>query len=205
MQHGVGAAAHSHHYADGVLERGPRHDLAWGDVELDELDERLTRCRCVGKLLVVDSSHGAGVRQAHPHGFDGARHGVGRVHPAAGTGARAGCALDGVEGVELDAARSLGANGLEDTDDGQVLTVVMTGLDGAAVEHDGGDVEPAERDHRAWHVLVTTAHRQHAVHALATADGLDAVGDHLSRYQAALHAFCAHRDAVGDGEGTEQL
>ena len=46
---------------------------------------------------------------------------------------------------------------------------------------------------------------EHAVHPLAADAGLDAVGDHLARDQAVLHALGAHRHAVADRRRAEDL
>ena len=42
-----------------------------------------------------------------------------------------------------------------------------------------------------------------AIHAAATDDSFDGVGDDFARHERILHAFAAHRDAVGDGDGVK--
>src|SRR5690606_41809570 len=42
-----------------------------------------------------------------------------------------------------------------------------------------------------------------AVEHVAAGDELDGVGDHVAANQRCLHAFGAHGDAVGDGDGVE--
>ncbi len=56
---------------------------------------------------------------------------------------------------------------------------------------------------RAGHVFVATADGHKAVHARAAHDGFDGVGDDLARDERVFHAFAAHRDAVGHGDGVE--
>ena len=81
----------------------------------------------------------------------------------------------------------------------------MTRLDRAAIDKDGRNVEPRDRDHRAGHVLVAAADRQQAVHPLRAARRLDRIGDHFPRDQRVPHPFGAHRDAVADGDRSECL
>jgi hypothetical protein len=94
---------------------------------------------------------------------------------------------------------------LEDADDVQVLALVAAGEDGAAVDVDRRHVGAQDPHHAAGHVLVAAADHEHAVHPLPADAGLDAVGDHLARRQAVLHALGAHRHAVADGRRAEDL
>jgi hypothetical protein len=81
------------------------------------------------------------------------------------------------------------ADGLEHADDVQVLALVPAGQDGAAVDVDRRHVRAQDAHHAARHVLVAAADDEHAVHPLPADAGLDAVGDHLARHQAVLHAL----------------
>src|SRR5690606_25286681 len=76
---------------------------------------------------------------------------------------------------------------------------------GAAVDIDGRHVGPQNAHHAARHVLVAAADHQHAVHPLALHAGFNAVGDDLARNERVLHAFGAHRHAVGYGGRAEHL
>ncbi len=79
----------------------------------------------------------------------------------------------------------------------------LAGSDGASVEHEAGDVEPAERHDGGGHVLVAAGDADEAVEGVAAGDEFDGVGNDLAGDQRGLHAFGAHGDAVGDGDGVE--
>ena len=78
-----------------------------------------------------------------------------------------------------------------------------TGGDGAAVEHDAGDVEAGHGHDGAGHVLVAAGDADDAVEEVAAGDELDGVGDDFAGDERGFHAFGAHGDAVGDGDGVE--
>ena len=79
----------------------------------------------------------------------------------------------------------------------------LAGGDGAAVEHEAGDVEAGERHDGGGHVFVAAGDADEAVEAVAAGDEFDGVGDDFARDERGLHAFGAHGDAVGDGDGVE--
>ena len=100
------------------------------------------------------------------------------------------------------------ADGFEDVVDGDVFVgavglAEIAGRDGAAVEHEAGDVEAREGHDGGGHVLVAAGDADEAVEGVAARDELDGVGDDLAGDQRGLHAFGAHGDAVGDGDGVE--
>ncbi len=86
---------------------------------------------------------GAGGRDAEH--LEGHRHGVGGELPAAGAGAGRGGLLQRVQLLFGDLARGELADGLEDLLDGDVVALEVPGADGAAVEHQPGDVQARER------------------------------------------------------------
>ncbi len=73
----------------------------------------------------------------------------------------------------IDLVSRVLAHRFERTHDGQVVAMVVTGLDRAAVNKDGWNVQTRDRDHRTRHVLVAAADGEHTVHALAVAHGFD--------------------------------
>ena len=77
------------------------------------------------------------------------------------------------------------------------------GSDAAAVEHEAGDVEAGERHDGGGHVLVAAGDADEAVEGVAAGDEFDGVGDDFAGDERGLHAFGAHGDAVGDGDGVE--
>src|SRR4029453_2443492 len=127
------------------------------------------------------------------------------VHAAAGAGAGDGVLLDVLQLLVADLAGGVLAHGFEHADDVQVLAFPLARQDRAAVDGDGGHVGAQHADQAAGHVLVAAADDDHAVHPLALHAGLDAVGDHFAADQAVLHAFGAHRHAVGDRRRAEDL
>ncbi len=82
------------HLQNGGVEGLFRHDVAGRDALLDHVHHRGTGVEAVDQLVVAHRSLGTGVGQAHAHGLDGAGHGVGGVHTAAGAFAWDGVLLD---------------------------------------------------------------------------------------------------------------
>src|SRR5215471_277221 len=101
--------------------------------------------------------------------------------------------------------RAVFTYGLKHAYDCQLCAVVVAGLDGAAVNKDGGNVHAGDGDHGAGHVFVAATDGEQAVHALRLADSLDGIGNYLARDQAVAHALSAHGDAVAHGDGAEDL
>ena len=116
-----------------------------------------------------------------------------------------GALLDGLEVGFVHAAHVVFADGFEHRYDGQVLALVVAGLDGAAIHVDAGHIHARERHHAAGHVLVASADDHHAIHPLPLRGGLDAVGDDLARHQRILHSFGAHGHAIGNRRRAEHL
>ena len=83
------------------------------------------------------------------------------------------------------------------------LRASVAGGDGAAVEHEAGDVEAGEGHDGGGHVLVAAGDADEAVEGVAAGDEFDGVGDDFAGDERGLHAFGAHGDAVGDGDGVE--
>ena len=185
---------------DGVLDRCAGDDLSRPEAPFHEVDGELAHGDghvLLGRVRRRDRT-GTHLRQAeHLHGGG---HGVGRELTTTGTGAGAGGILDGLELVGADLALRVGTDGLEDVLDRQIATVVPSRHDGAAVEHDGGDVETTQGEDGTGRRLVTPSHGDDSVEHVAAGDQLDGVGDDLAADEGGLHAFRAHGDAVGYGD-----
>ena len=205
VQHGVGGAADGHDHGDGILERLAGQQVTGADVEFDGAHQRAGRGAGAVGFLAILGGHRGGVGEADAHGLERRGHGVGGVHAATGAGAGAGMAFHVQQGRIVDLVGGIGAHGLEGADDGQVAAMQMAGLDGPAIDENGGDVQPRDGHHGAGHVLVAAADGDEAIHELAVADGFDGVGDHLARDQGIAHSRRAHGNAVRDGDGAEQL
>ena len=146
VQDGVGGTAEGHGDGDGVLERLLGHDVAGGDAQAQQVDHGFAGL--AGKVITAAVRRGRGGRagQGHAEGLADARHGVGRVHAAAGAFARADGAFDAVQVFEAHLAGGAGAHGFEGVDEGDflfgaVLKLDPAGHDGAGVEEDGGEVQ----------------------------------------------------------------
>ena len=79
----------------------------------------------------------------------------------------------------------------------------VAGADRAAVDHEAGPIQPAERHQRPGHVLVAAGQHDAGVVPLGAHHGFDRVGDEVARLQRVAHAVGAHRDAVGDADRVE--
>src|SRR6266851_5714979 len=83
--------------------------------------------------------------------------------------------------------------------------LVFPGLDRSAIDEDCRNIQTRDRNHRAWHVLVAAAKGEKSVNTLRLADCFDGVGDDFTGNERVFHAFGAHRDAVADRDGAEDL
>ena len=108
-------------------------------------------------LLVVFGRHHRRAAGADPQRLEGAGHRVGGELAAAGAGAGARDPLQLVQLLVAHVARRVGADRLEDVEDGDVAAVPAAGRDRAAVEQDRGDVEPGQGHRAAGDRLVAGA------------------------------------------------
>ena len=75
--------------------------------------------------------------------------------------------------------------------------------DRAAINKDGGAVEPRNRDHGTGHVFITAADRDQTVKTLGGAGGFNGIRNDVAGDEAIAHAFGSHADAVRDGNGVK--
>src|SRR5207247_4979119 len=181
MQHGIGRAAGRHDQGNGVLDGLARDDVARLEIFFYRLEQHARRLGCRIGLLRVGCRELRGGEQAHAQRLERRAHGVRRVLTAAGADAGAGILLDALEILAGHLAGAESADRLERTDDGELLTFLAPGLDGAGVYEKPRHVDPRHGHHGAGHVLVAAADAQHTVHALAVHRGLDRIGYHLAR------------------------
>ncbi len=121
--------------------------------------------------------HGRDAEELAGHG-----HGVGGELAAAGSGAGTGGGFEGFELVVVDLSGGVGAHAFEDLKDGDLFGGAvglreLAGSDGAAVEHEAGDVEAGEGHDGGGHVLVAAGDADEAVEGVAARDEFDGVGD----------------------------
>src|SRR5581483_1054866 len=144
------------------------------------------------------------IGERHAEGFDGAGHGVGGVHAAAGTGAGNAAEDDFGAFLVADFSGDEFAVGLKGGDDVELgMAGRAAGANGAAIDHDGRPVEAAHGYQAAGHVFVATGKGDQAVVPLGTHDGFDRIGDKVAGLERIAHALGAHADAVGDADGVE--
>ena len=175
---------------EAVAVQQPGHQQSFHDL-------RDTACA----MQVYGQVFAAGLEVAQHRRFDG----VGGVHAAAGAGAGDGALLDFVQIKVAQIAGCVLAHGFEDADDIEILALVATRQDGAAVDVNCRYVSAQHAHQAAGHVFVAAADDHHAVHPLALHAGLDAVGNHFAADQRVLHAFGAHGHAVRDGGRAKHL
>mmetsp|Transcript_35695 Transcript_35695/g.84727 ORF Transcript_35695/g.84727 Transcript_35695/m.84727 type:complete len:349 (-) Transcript_35695:48-1094(-) len=208
MEHRVGGAARGHDHDHGVLEGRARHDVPGLEVHFEQLVHGFAGCEALVGLLCRVRGGAAGVGKRHAQRLDSGGHGVGCVHAAARARARAGLLDDDLPLLLSDLAVLVLAVGLERRDnveDGAVNLRRRPRTDRTAVHHDGGAVEAGHGHHSAWHVLVAAGERDVAIIPLSAHDGLDGVGDDVTRLKRVGHAVCAHGDAVGHSDGVEAV
>ena len=203
MQDAVGRAARGADAGDRVFQRLAGDDLARPDVLGEDVDHQLADFLGDRLLVVVFGRDHRRAAGADPQRLEGAGHRVGGELAAAGAGAGAGDALQLVQFLVGHVAGVVGADRLEDVEDGDVAAVPVAGGDRAAVEQHRGHVEPGQRHRAAGDRLVAGAEGDDRVELVAARHQLDRVGDHLAADQRGLHPLRPHRHPVGDGDGVE--
>ena len=188
---------------DGIVEGGAGADVARQDVVAHGVHDDFAAAEGDAVLALVDLRHGGGAHGGESDELHDGGHGVGGELSAASAGAGAGVVLDIEEVGIAEFAAGVGAYGFEDVLDGDVVPFEFSRHDGAAIEHDAGDVEAEQRHGGAGDGFVAGDQGDDAVEHVAALHELDGVGDHLAADEGGLHALGAHGDAVGDGDGVE--
>ena len=125
---------------------------------------------------------------------------------AAGAGARARMASRDRRRSASDIVRRIArADRLEHVLDGDVAVLEASGRDRAAVEDDARGCRAAQAPSTPRGDGLVAADKDDDARRsrLPRGDELDRVRDDLAAHQRGAHAFRAHRDAVGDGDGVE--
>ena len=130
-------------------------------------------------------------------------HGVGGELAAARASAGAGFVFEFAELLDGHFSGSAGADGFEDVQNRDVAAVVVSGENRAAVERKGRDIQTRESHHGAGDRLVAATDGDDGVEGVRADEEFDGIGDHFARNQRSFHAFGAHGDAVGDGDGVK--
>ena len=220
MEDGVGGAAEGDDHSDGVFEGLFGHDVEGTNAPFDEVENRDPSGASIGGFGGGGGVLGGAIGEGHPEGFDGAGHGVGGIHSSAGAGAGDGIFLDEGEFAIVEFAVGVFADGFEAADDveifiGEALASVAAeasfgedpgdapGENCATVDEDAGAVEARHGDDTGGHIFVATADGDEAIEAFAAHDRFDGIGDDLAGNEGILHAFGAHGDAIGNGDGSE--
>ena len=87
VENGVGGATHHHGAHQCVFQRSERDEISWLDVLLQADLDGVGRTEAFSVLSCRVGECGRGTGECQAHGFDGCRHGVGRVHSSAASGA----------------------------------------------------------------------------------------------------------------------
>ena len=145
MKDGIGRATEGHDRGDGVVEGRSRHDVPGTHVILEEPHHRLARSLGIAMKTRVDGGDRGGAGERHPDGLANRRHRVGGEHSRTGPRPGASGSLEFQELIDGDAALGLCADPLEHVHDRDVPPGVVAGKTRAAVEEDGGEIEPGRR------------------------------------------------------------
>ena len=220
MEDGVGGAAESDDHGDGVFEGLFGHDVEGANAAFDEVENGDASGAGIGGFGGGGGVLGGAIGEGHPEGFDGAGHGVGGIHSSAGAGAGDGIFLDEGEFAVVDFAVGVFADGFEAANDieifiSEALTAVAAessfgedpgdaaGENRATVDEDAWAVEAGHGDDTGGHIFVATTDGDEAIEAFTAHDRFDGIGNDLSGNEGILHAFCAHGDAIGNGDRPE--
>ena len=205
MQDRIGRAANGHNHCDRIFKRSAGDDVARLQVAFNGFDQHFGRLFRRDHFFVVRIGHGGRIGQGHAQRLKGRGHGVGGVHAATRPGARNGMTLYFQQFGIAHLACGVLADGLEDADNVEVLSLVAARKNGASVNIDGRHVGAQHSHHAAGHILVAAANHNHTVHPLALHASLDAVGNYFAANQRIFHAFGTHRHAVRDRGRAENL
>ena len=130
-------------------------------------------------------------------------HGVGRVHPRAGTAAGTGRPLHGGQLLIGNLAGGVAAHRLKHLVEPHAPALVIAGQHGAAADKDTGQVQPAGGHEHAGDDFVAVGNEDHRVQRMGGEHDLDGIGDELPGGQGVLHAGVVHGQAVADPDGAE--
>jgi hypothetical protein len=203
VQPGVGGAAGAGHDPRRVFERLAGDDVAGADVLFDQVHDGDAGGLAILVTRFVRSRSAGGVEQRQADGLGDAGHGVGGELAAAGPGRGTGDALEDFKLGVGHVARLVLAHRFEHVLNGHVLAVQPARQDRAAVDEHRRRVQPDHRHHHARQRFVAPGKADDGVIAMAAHGQFDGVGDGLAAGQRRAHAFVAHGDAVGDGDGGE--
>ena len=143
-------------------------------------------------------AHGREADQLHHRG-----HGVGGVLPAARAGAGARDVFQLEQFRVRHFSRGVRAHRFKHILNGDVFSLVHTGRNGAAIEHQAGKIQPRQRHGGGGNGFVAADDADDGVEHLPAAHQFDGIGDDLAAHQRGAHAFGAHGLAVGNGDGVE--
>src|SRR5260221_693801 len=133
-----------------------------------------------GSLLLAFGRHHRRAAGDDPQPLEGTGHRVGGELASAGAGAGTDDALELVQFLVGHLAGGVGADRLEDVDDGHIAAVPAARSDRAAVEQDRRHVEPGQCHRTARDRLVASAEADDRIELVAAGHHLDRVGDHLA-------------------------
>src|SRR5499427_8235485 len=207
VQHGVRRAARGKDAGDRVLEAPARHQRARRNALPHELHDELAALERDLLLAGIGGGNAVPAHGRHAQHLVGGGHGVGGELAAAGARPWARVVLDVLELLEGDLAGVVGAESLEHVLDGQVAigegalgARAAPEHDGAAVQHEAGDVETPQHHGHGRDGLVAPGDGDEAVEHVAARHQLHRVRHYLAADERALHPFRAHGDAIGDGD-----
>ena len=203
MQHGVGGAAGRGDTGDGIVQRFACDDLFRANVFFQEAHHELAAIEGDFAFARIGGGNFVCAHRRNSEEGDRGGHGVGGELAAARAGAGTGFVFEFAELLDGHLAGSAGADGFEDVQNGDVAAVVVSGENRAAVERKRRDIQARESHHGAGDGLIAAADRDDGVEGVGAHEKLDGIGDHFARNQRSFHAFGAHGDAVGNGDGVE--
>ena len=202
VEHAVGRAAAARDRGDRVLEAVAGDDVAGCLAASEDIHDEAAGLLGNVDLVRVFGRNPRGKRRDPEH-LERHRHRVGGELAATRAVAGRRSLLDRGQLLVGDPAGSVRADRLEHLLDGDALTVVVPGVDRAAVEHQARQVQAGQRHHGGGDRLVAGTDRDHRIERLSEGDQLDRVGNHLAADQRRLHPLGAHRDPVRDRDRVE--
>ena len=156
MKNSVGGPAHGCYQDDRVLESLTCHDVAWFEVQFEEISNGGSRAETFFKLEWVFGRCRGTVGQRHSEHLDCGGHRVRGVHATAGTGPGARVTDDLAPAFFVDSPGEILPVALKSRDHIELLPFAVTGLNGSAVDHERRSIESSHGDKASRHVLVAT-------------------------------------------------
>src|SRR5581483_694310 len=183
MEDGVGGTPCTSHGCNSIFEGGTSENVARAEALLQGIHNH---CAATERDLILARVHGRNTVEAHgreANEFHDGGHGVGGVLAATGPGAGTSYIFEFEQILVAHLASRVGTHSFEYVLDGDIFAAILARGDGAAVQHEPGNVKSRECHGSGRNRLVTSHHTNYGIEELAATDQFDRVGDDFAAHE----------------------